>query len=198
MEKRRYLVLVQGTHGWGDRWWRNGLLSAFNQRGFMGINPDEPFVWDTKLDGLIGANNGWEAAGLALKWYVRANQGVWKQPLVVVCHSHGGNVAAYAAQHGLWIDHLVTMMMPVRGDMEVVYAEARLNVGRWTHIHGGREDWLQIAGEFMDGRFGAYRQVGVADENIKIRGAGHDTLLEPDAWSDNNLWERVFHDNAGE
>lgn len=181
-----YAILVQGTHGLDDAWWRNGLASAFRAYGWNSPDRLEPFIWDTKLDGIFGRHEAWEAAGRALKWYVESKCRVPK-PLAVVAHSHGGAVALYAALYGIEIDHLMTVATPVRDDMEAVYAGARIAIKRWTHLYCDTDAWQKL-GMLFDGRFGGNRQMSSADENIQISDVGHSGLLEAETWDKHKLW----------
>lgn len=188
MDFRGYCVMVPGTHGLWDTWYRNGLADAFAQRGWPPLCSYDRFTWDTKLDGIFGSNDAWVAAGRALCWYLDAKGHNRNKPLMVVAHSHGGQVAAYAVKFGAQVKHLITMATPVRNDLKNVYAVVYRGVERWTHIHSNASDLWQVWGGLFDGKVGVYRKMPNADENIGIPEVGHSGMLEPEAWDKHNLW----------
>ena len=150
------VILVAGTWAYdgtdsGRDWWRKGsdFYNEGLKRGLDYVNGDDPFVWDTKLDGVRGSNEVWESAGHALLWYVKLKRpGV---PISLVAHSHGGQVIAYAAQYGLVIDTAVTLATPVR--KEVPYKKLQEQSKYWVHIQGNVMDYTQIFGELTAGSF---------------------------------------------
>lgn len=183
----KYLA-VAGTHGFsphvdGDQWWQRG--SAFQrfmrEQAFVQVKPDDPFVWCTALDGLLGQNTHWIAAGLALRWYLR------DIPIAdrnVICHSHGLQVVLFACAHqdGPEINALISVCSPVREDMESVAREARPRIRHWLHVHSEREfDRWQAAGELLDGHIGIVRQHPLADVNDGVPNADHTRLLDDPA-----------------
>lgn len=131
------VVCVAGT--WGEKstdaqWWKPDSVWAANLRnaGLDVLDPKEPFEWATAVSMDAGHDPMWRTAGLALLWYCRSK--VPGQPVSVVAHSHGGQVAAFAIEAGLVVDKLVTVATPVRDDMATVYAGIPPGVKRWTHL----------------------------------------------------------------
>jgi len=181
-------VLIAGTHGYHDDWWRPGssFVKQLNEERIRTADSSDPYTWCTKLDGVLGGNEVWESAGHALRWYVRSKVGPY--PVSIIAHSHGGQVAAYAAAQGLQIERLITVATPVRGDMDGVYREATKNISWWRHLHSDNDLW-QVFGGLMDGRWGIHREMPHADENIMVEGIQHGKFLDPELWSTNYWWE---------
>jgi pimeloyl-ACP methyl ester carboxylesterase len=189
----RPLVLVPGTWAWsgffapaaGD-WWQTGspLRAFFERSGFGVVGGDRPFVWSTQLD--FGAEHRtWSAGGVALYAYLVPplclDRRVPPDETRILAHSHGGQVAFYAAAAGLRIRSLVTVSTPVRRDMAPVIAAARPNIGTWLHVHSDRSDWQQLLGGLFDGRLGVFRSMPEANVNLKIPDVGHARLLHDPA-----------------
>lgn len=181
------VILVNGTHG-RDRpndWDAPGsafvgMLAKFG----MGIaNPTRPYVWTTNLDGTTHNDKHWDwsASGINLYAYVcpplfpEARLG--QVSTRIVAHSHGLQVALYAAAAGLKIGSLVSVGSPVRKDMMKTAELARPNINRWLHI-SANGDWMQVWGELFDGQIGVRRDHPLADKNDKMpRAAGHGGIL---------------------
>lgn len=180
-------ILIAGTHGFNDAWWHPGSEFVQTMEGELIRTADksDPYEWDTKLDGIIGGNEVWETAGKALTWYARAKVGHY--PISVVAHSHGGQVAAYAAANGLQIDRLVTVATPVRHDMEPLYRAATKNIGCWYHLHSDVDIW-QILGGLFAGKWGIHREMEFADYNIMVPQVQHGEFLDVKLWNDNDWW----------
>lgn len=178
-------VLVAGTHGLNDNWWKPGskFCSMLYQHRIRCADSSDPFVWCTGLDGLIGDNSVWESSGAALRWY--AHSKVRHYPLSVVAHSHGGQVAAFAAAHGLHIDRLITAAMPVRKDMDAVYSKAKRNIDKWVHLHSDSDMW-QVLGGLRDGKWGIHREVPYADVNICEKELSHRDFVDDKLWWKND------------
>lgn len=182
------LTCVAGTWAWTPakpliHWWQPG--SAFCGQALPAgacLAATTPFVWSTNRDGLLEtAHRDWYAGGVNLLTYLVPplcpESRVLPADCVVVAHSHGGQVALYAAAEGLKIDTLVTVATPVRGDMKDVIAEARPNIRFWRHLHGTWRDYVQVLGSIGDGIFGIHRAFPQADENITVRGVTHSAFL---------------------
>ena len=180
------IILVPGTFANTDlkaerhEWWKPGspfCLEA-ERRGIRCLS----FAWSTELDGVIGKNDKWE----------KGASGLYRQTkdlpdLNIIAHSHGGNVAIYAAAlYRLRISHLTTLATPVRYD--VPYIKARPMIRHWTHVYGGWRDWMQLAGSLFDRQVALKRRMELANDNIRIAGANHADLHEVRTWNENNLW----------
>ena len=181
------VLLVAGTHGRHDAWWRAGspFVLALEARGHHLAAPDEPFSWATGLDGLIGENDEWEAAGEYLRLWLD------KHPVdIVIAHSHGGLVCLYAAAAGATIPRLITVATPVRADLRQTreYASAHI-AGFWAHIYGGLDGW-QLLGELGDGGgpFAWARRMPEAHLNVWGGWARHGALLDPARWTALGWW----------
>lgn len=183
-------ILIAGTHGFDEDWWKPDSDFAsmlFNHR-IRVSDQEDPYEWSTTLDGVFGKNIVWETSGNALRWYAQAK--TQHYPISAITHSHGGQVAAYAAASGVHFDRLVTCAMPVRDDMDEIYAKAKKNIGRWTHIHSDVDVW-QILGALRDGKWGVHRALKYADTNITVPGLQHRDFVKPDIWEDNAWWAYV-------
>jgi pimeloyl-ACP methyl ester carboxylesterase len=204
------VLLIGGTHDYAgteadaSRWYWPGdgkhPASPWVQRArALGLtvlgDPGAPFVWSTDVEGWVprlfrrsSALPAWKAAGEAVREYCWA-RGVRRVQLVG--WSHGGQVAAYAAARrlpGFRVTTLITLATPIRGDMAVVYKAARAGVTWWAHVHGGRRDWWQLAGELVDGSLGWRRAMPQATQNLAIATAGHDDLVAVETWNRFGLW----------
>lgn len=161
-------------------------MKAMTAAGIRPADVSDPYIWCTNLDGLFGSNKVWEAAGAALRWYAMSK--VRHYPVSIVAHSHGGQVAAYAAANGLQVDRLITVATPVRKDMEPVYKAARENIQSWYHLHSDSDLW-QVLGGLRDGRWGLHRTMPYADENVVVNNVDHSEFLNPALWDQNYWWE---------
>ena len=206
-------ILVAGTHGLRDfealdkapwaalPWWhpRSAFGLAAPAAGVSLIDPVEPFIWSTELDGVAGANLTWYGGAAALRYFAH-----WKHPPVegrerpvsVICHSHGSAVAIFAAAQGLLIDVLVTVAAPVRRDMLRFRRGARPNVRRWVHLYSPT-DPAQRAGAIGDGDWpwNRRRDMPEADVNVPEPGlsplTGHSDLLDVARWTKRSWWAFV-------
>lgn len=187
------LVFVAGTHGFDHAWHDidGGMAALWASYGWDVLDRDMPFVWSTRLDGVWGASHTWQAAGYGLWYWSRAityQRYGQIRPISVVAHSHGSQVALYAANYGMPIDLLVTMHSPVRMDMASIYKRARKNIKQWVHIYS-RWDLWQMMGGLLDGCFGIVRKMSLADYNICAPRNGHTVALDPMAWKEQG-WDQ--------
>lgn len=210
-----FYIPVAGTRGWSDdsssleqygvnelRWWQdNSFFHRFMQRhGFDLPCPLDPFVWSTDLNGaafwrrwsilkgLVSRSKDhrdWIAGGAALRWYISYCK---VSGVNIIAHSHGLQVAAYAAEQGLLIDKLVSVGSPIRKDMEPIYEGARHNIKKWLHIQDGNNDRIQLAGLFGDGAFSMRRAAKFADHFDTLPNISHSRIVsDPNAfhyWQD--------------
>jgi hypothetical protein len=175
------VLLVPGTYSWrgssgpGD-WWTVGspfrkFLSSAGIR-IVGEGHQE-YVWSTNLGGINPFSKSdlvvWEAAGRSLFSYLVPprcpEKSIPPDEVVLLTHSHGLQVALYAASAGLKVRHLIDVSGPVRKDLRAVAEAARPNIQKWTHLHCQKHDKLQFLGELFDGHFGVKLQHPLADEN---------------------------------
>lgn len=179
------LVPVHGT--WTSDWTRPG--SAW--RTFMARQgaafPAEPFQWSGDVSGLprlfswwtTEKYSDWRAGAAALSWYLR---GFPYEARNVVAHSHGGQLALFAAaQHYTWIRRLVTVATPCRGDLEGVTHLARPNIAHWTHVSSLDGDLMARLGQLFDGRIRRGRTQPLADLNVRHTKIGHSGMLQDPA-----------------
>lgn len=198
---------IQGTWGWGRgskaRWWQSGtpFVEFFAASGLALIDPDDPFVWNTNVDGasptwlpFSDKHRDWICGGINLRQRLKpspygpdAASYIPYEDRNLVAHSHGLQVALYAAAgitasgactKPLRIRRLVSVMGPVRDDMTEIAEIARPQIGEWLHLCSDHSDLVQVLGGVLDGRFGIVREHPLADRNEKIAGVGHTGLLE--------------------
>jgi len=216
---------VQGTDGWEvddpdprhpRNWWREGslLVEELAQHGLELLGADDPFVWSTDLDGAKfwerwpwfrsrKDKRDWLAGSKALRWYLLR---YWpldrpRPPLVLVTHSHGLQVALYAAAAGLRIDYLLDIAGPVRGDVLEETAAGLQNIGHWMHVTDGEGDLIQGLGRIGDGHVGGAVQLPASVEIVEIPDIDHSELLSnpqlvPSAWREYGLLDFLLEAEA--
>ena len=201
MRNNKHYIPVAGT--WGRRyrlidgrpWHRRG--SSFFQRmkdcGWSRVEQDrDPLLpdngyWSGDLGGVLIQSMYewfaqslsahppvWAAGGDALAALLAKRQYEWDgKELVVIAHSHGGQVAAlaFAAFRPEINLRLITVDMPVRRDMYPVYAQAAEQIAHWTHLHSRFFNPVRLVGS----RCGPCRNP-FANLNIEVPG-GHSGIL---------------------
>ncbi len=199
-------ILVPGTFAWrgstpANAWYAPTSAFAKMLTGLgldvAGSRPGERgFTWSTDLNGVVETEHiDWRAGGCSLYEYVVPSlcEGSRISPAetTVIAHSHGRQVALYAAAAGLKIGHLVTVCSPVRLDMAPIATAARPNIGTWTALSTDDSDDWQIPGE---DQWCPTRDDVMADANINIPGVGHSGFLEDAVnfprWAQNVRWLR--------
>lgn len=191
-------VAVPGTWAWRDRdradAWFNAsspFAAVLETINLAPLRPDA-FLWTTRLNGTDGWRRwlrrwiprdwensdhlDWQQGAHALRWYCEVEGG---NPDVLIAHSHGGQVAAYAIAAG-WIRPrlLVTVSTPPRADMTPFY-ELVARATTWRHVYATDGDLIQWGGNAGDGRFDMVRrgEMPEASLNVGVPGAGHATVL---------------------
>ena len=191
------VVPVGGT--WSAReghskWWvpDSPWCQALTRAGHQLLDREDPFFWSTNLDGLTGHNADWEAAGAALRWYC---QGKTVEVPVLVGHSHGGSVIAYACARGLRA-RVVTVGTPVRAELQPIWRQAMVNIPEARHTHiwsdestGG--EWQKWGSLPLPMGFAFTREMPLARDNVYIAGQSHQGLMEVSVWDDQNLWRLI-------
>lgn len=198
----RYLP-VMGTHGFrgeeklsSTQWYHPESPHAkfMVEQGFDYIEPSEPFIWSSDLNGagvvLAGDHTDWIAGGYALRDHLQPAVAPNAIPLAdrnIIAHSHGLQVVAYAlARAGLRINTLITVGSPIREDMKEIYQRMRVNLRYWLHLYSDKTDHMQWFGELFDGHTGIVRVAALADRNDFTPSVGHSGILfEPE---DFHLW----------
>jgi hypothetical protein len=182
-----YYIVLPGT--WAHKrpidWWRRGSMyhDVMRQLGWTHLLADETF-WRTDLQGSplswftswMSPRAPWTFGGEQFAHHLEAHISDPSQ-LVVVSHSHGGNVVAnglaiYGKPVGAW----VSVAMPIRKG--VPYDKAREHVGYWLNLHGDWRDRTQWLGTLGDRAFGIKRKIELADRNEGVSGAGHSSIVE--------------------
>lgn len=180
---------VPGT--WGEQragvqWFQIGspLDKFLDARGLVNLcaNAVTPYSWSTSLDFTTGDHYDWAAGGQALFYYLVPQFDPTQQPFppsetVIISHSHGLQVVAYACALGLKVDRFIDVCGPVRADMMETYRKARSNIRQWLHVYSDWRDHMQWFGELFDGQFGIVRKHPLADVNVGIPKVGHSGLL---------------------
>jgi len=192
-------VAIAGTHGTDGsagaddarQWWHRD--SAWRRymatQGWEPARPDDPFTWSGDVDGdlpwpwsLGRRHSDWDAGAASLVWYLRLIGRV--DDVVLVAHSHGGQVALGALAHpGCPRVHaLCTVCTPVRQDMDRAALLARTAVDYWLHISnpGAWDNKWQAAGSLFDGGWGWQWAQPRASRTDLVRGMGigHTGVLE--------------------
>jgi len=178
------VMLVQGTWGDDDGWWRRGrgsFADAVVEAGHTLIN-GRHFEWSTDLGGVgFGKRdlNVWRGAGRHL--YDRCDPPLCPKArvtnLCLIGHSHARQVIKYACHFGLVADRVILVAGPVRRDVDADTPVARANMGRLVCLHGGQRDRMQWFGELFDGHWGIRRHDPDADLNQSFADATHSSLL---------------------
>jgi pimeloyl-ACP methyl ester carboxylesterase len=186
------LIAIAGTWGWKSPWWKAGSLFWAYMKG-QGIEqltvaaddhlPEAErvaFEWSTDLGNSWkfwqSRRSQWEAGASSLLYFVNAAD-VPEGDVVIVAHSHGGQVALLAAARGLCINRLVTIGTPVRADLAEAIAKARPNIKQWWHVCDAKSDKTAWWGAFGDRHFWNRRDFPQADRNIRLDRIAHSKLL---------------------
>jgi hypothetical protein len=224
----RAIFLVQGTEGWQvddpdpkhpRNWWRLGslLVDMLITHDFQLIDPDDPFVWTTELDGLAfwqrwkwfrsrRDKRGWLAGGKAARWYAVLKGYLSLSPrlsaeeraivlarprriLVMITHSHGLQLALNAANEGLVIDYLLDIAGPVRADVLEETRDGLKNIGHWMHVTAEDGDLIQVLGRIGDGHVGAAVELPKSVRVVPLPGISHSELLANPTFVP-SAWER--------
>lgn len=186
------LIPIAGTWGWRDRWWQQDAALMARLGAQIVTVAGRPYRWSTDLIGWKFWRkerlSDWEAGADALAYFCDA---VPYADRNIIAHSHGGQVALFAAASGLDIRRLLTVSTPVRDDVPI--ATARPRIAQWWHICSADDDRFQRWGMFGDGRISTTRvfadRGAAADINIRVPGLGHTRLLTDPACFD--LWESM-------
>lgn len=192
------LVTISGTWGarkesnwfnWDSDFWalarKKGLKSAKVPIKRGRLRPR----WDTRVDGIWGKNESWEAGAQCARSFINA---YCDEDTIIVAHSHGGQVAAIALAEGLpQVKRLVTVGTPVRADLEKTYQEARAGLVSWHHLYSN-QDWMQFLGSLFDGSWRLRRKMENAT-NLLCSDQGHSEMLNPHYWEEKSIWETILN-----
>lgn len=179
------VILVQGTWGDDDQWWRASVDDSFAQAviaaGHRLINGKRAFNWSGPLGGIGPGNSdllGWRGAGNHLYDRVDPPEHPEDKPrkLVIIAHSHGRQVVKEALQAGLTADIIIFVSGPIRKDVDAETPLFRSRVRKFVCLHGGKRDYMQVLGQLFDGRVGWKREDPSAI-NESFPDAGHSDLL---------------------
>jgi hypothetical protein len=181
------IIAVPGTHAWDGTkkdWYSpdSPFMRTAGDQDVVQIDPDNPFVWSTRLGGL-GKDKFvvWRGAGVNFYQYVVPprckDRRIPPMETIVLSHSHGLQPVLFAAAKGLQIDTFVDVCGPVRMDLLPIARAARKNIRRWVHIHAGKRDLWQWFGEIGDEHFGIVRKHPLAHQNIAVDTADHGEIL---------------------
>lgn len=200
-------VPIAGTLGADSQppervWWYRSLwLSFMCGEGFAPIDGADPFYWSTDL-----TRRAWVSGGLSLIWYLTAKMDRFEgQPLRLITHSHGIQVAAYAAHFGLEIETLIAISPPYRSNLAPQYAALRAQTKHFLTIHAKEFDEWAISGSWWGGTIPPYPPVFDADMRDVIPGIGHSNVIYDPAffhlWRDlgwasllrSDAWQSIEH-----
>lgn len=170
---------IAGT--WGakdDEWFKQGSWFArlLQGHGIDRVGESLRF-WSTALGGTWGCGNDhlvWDHAGEKLTaWQERLP--MRDERLIVIAHSWGGAVAAYALSYGFTCDTLITIDTPHRPSLNEIWAAGVEN--RRQHLHlkaGGR--WFGHSMMRVLGSRGWRAPMATADRILPITG-GHSGIV---------------------
>lgn len=177
----RVYVPIAGT--WArkkqHRWHKAGSPFDRTMAG-LGLTRDADTLgfWDTSIGGVSFCGNShasWQYGGACLARFLEERDPA--STAVVIAHSHGGQVAAYAATLRR-IGVLITVDTPIRADMEEKWEAA--DIGYHLHLYGtGIGSRMRVFGAGLRSWFSlrAHRRtMPWADQNVSIRG-GHSGIL---------------------
>jgi len=152
--------LIHGTFSDSSTWTldiRTYISELFNE-------PVEPLDWsgdNTKKARREGAE---ELAAKIYEWHLK-NPG---EPIRLVGHSHGGNVAILVtnklAEMGMEVETLITIATPVRG------YKLETEAGQHIHVYNNK-DMVQIAGGYDFGKSDAWKVWRVVAGSRKFKNA---------------------------
>jgi hypothetical protein len=177
------VLLVQGTWGDDDKWWKPGngsFADAVVAAGHTLVN-GRPFEWSCDIGGIgFGQRDlrAWIGCGNHLYDRLDPPQGnrvCDPADLVIIGHSHARQGIRFALHLGLRADTVIFVCGPIRKDVDALTTGARRNCRRMIQINGGKGDhWRRIGGWF-DGRLGVGK---CADsELLEFPDADHTSLL---------------------
>ena len=203
------VILVAGTWGRSYPWWdpTAPLAMYLRESGIpvLGYDDQDPYTWTTDVDG-VGFDKDtvdWDEAGKALVWYAHLkhppNGSGEPRRVSVLAHSHGGQVVAKAARHGLLLDRVVTVATPVRKHLEHEYDELRSHCRFWTHLYTNEPFWdgWQRRGQFewswigLKRLFVPVREMPAAHMNVHEPHQTHVGLIDAMLWRERQ-WHRLF------
>lgn len=177
------IVPVHGTFtvpSKGLAWFEKGsdVHDALVKHDYDFVHAEDPFAWSGDLDGMFAgkrSHTDWEAAGRSLRYFL---QDVPYQDRNILTHSHGLQVALYAASQGTKFRRLISLTGPVRTDMAEVTRRGRGNIGPWLHVYSPW-DWTQLFGCVLANGTWSWPSCthSFADENRSIPKVGHSGLL---------------------
>lgn len=175
---------IGGTWSWRSAWWQDGsdLFAYWSHFGLTPLRVDgRPFRWTGDLGASWKFWKGdedrvleWIAFGDSLMSYAHC---LPSDQLVIVAHSHGGQIPILAAANGLKIARLLTIATPVRADLADEVAAGRPNIGHWMHVCDSKGDKTAWWGAFGDRQWGNTREFPESDSVVRLPGIGHSGLV---------------------
>jgi pimeloyl-ACP methyl ester carboxylesterase len=156
-QKTRQVLIIHGTWASKENWWKHPspftLFLDSVTKGAVYKGPT-PFAWS-------GENNdaARRVASVELVNWISANR---SDELIVVAHSHGGNVAMLAARQKK-IDTLILLGTPIRSD----YAPDVRNVSLLYNVYSLWDDVQKPLGTYPFIR-GDGRTLGDSDKVVNV------------------------------
>lgn len=202
------VVLVAGTWGLDDSWWRAGspLRVALEAKGLPVVTPD--YKWTGEVGGTDIPRilyppdpeepwhdrklTPWVIAGRALLAHCRAYA---PGPVHLITHSHGLQVGIFACAFGLHVETFLSISGPIRADMAAPRAAARSNIRSWiqTFDPDPAGDPIIRAGELGAGGRPHALELPEGDLSLPMPGHGHSGLLTAmTAWSHCHLYDYLL------
>lgn len=151
-----HTVIIHGTWANNESWWRwpSEFPQYIDLQACDVYKKEHPYTWSG--DNTDEARR--EGGKILLDWVHEHPV----QKLIIIAHSHGGNVAFIASQIGLKIHKLILMGTPIRTD----YLPNMENIQKVYNIYSNA-DYAQILGALPYKR-NSGRHLPEASENISV------------------------------
>lgn len=170
-------TMIHGTFGWRGTWWYPG--GDFHSFIRNGARPDtyaggRPFSW-----------SGWyskKSRAVATERFARwVTDGSSSRVNAVFAHSYGGAIALSSTTHGVRMNDLVLLSVPVHSDYDV----------EWSHIQRPQSVRIQfdlvLAAARARQRFGA----NVQEHVVPAYSWEHSVTHDPNFWAEHDLQRRL-------
>ena len=172
-------VPIAGTNEHGASWCKPGSLfdTYLTRLGITRRQAARQF-WSRALAGTFFTGSGhrvWQFGGDDLRVYLDSISSYRLARTILIAHSYGGAVLAYALakRPRIRVGAIITVGTPIRRDLDEVWEVARTSTQWHVHLYGtGFGSWMRWVGQ--RGRFA--RRMRWADLNYSVKG-GHSGVL---------------------
>ncbi len=150
------------------------------EHGYENARPNNEPLWSGATGGVIPGDEHrvWRFGGLNTSKLLLA---LPLEDRNLVCLSHADQVIAYCCvENGVQINNLITLMGPVRKDMEEHYRGLVNQVaGQWVHVHAQWwKDKMQLLGALFDKGLRYRRAMKIEGvEDVQIKGVSHSSIV---------------------